>query len=117
MRVFDNRVLRRIFEPKRDEATGEWRKLHNDELNNLYSSPSIFRVIKSRSTTWRNIQHVWGKAELYTGFWWGSVRERVQLEDPDADGRIILRWIFRKWDVRAWNGTIWLRIGTGGRHL
>jgi len=46
LRVFENRVLRRIFGPKRDEVTGEWRKLHNEELNNLYSSPSIVWVIK-----------------------------------------------------------------------
>jgi len=46
--VFENRVLRRIFEPKRDEVTGEWRKLHNEELNDLYSSTNIFRVLKSR---------------------------------------------------------------------
>jgi hypothetical protein len=47
--VFENRVLRRIFGPKRDEVTGEWRKLHNKELLDLYSSPSIIRIIKSRS--------------------------------------------------------------------
>jgi hypothetical protein len=48
LRVFENRVLRRMFEPKRDEVTGEWRKLHNEELHDLYSSPSITRIIKSR---------------------------------------------------------------------
>jgi hypothetical protein len=48
LRVFENRVLRRIFGPKRDEVTGMWRKLHNQELNDLYSSPNIVRVIKSR---------------------------------------------------------------------
>jgi hypothetical protein len=47
LRVFENRVLRRIFGPKRDEVTGEWRNLHNEELNDLYSSPNIVRVIKS----------------------------------------------------------------------
>jgi len=47
--VFENRVLRKIFGPKRDEVTGEWRKLHNEELNDLYCSPNIARVIKSRS--------------------------------------------------------------------
>ena len=52
LRVFENRVLRRIFGPKRDEVTGEWRKLHNEELNDLYFSPNIFRVIKSRLMIW-----------------------------------------------------------------
>jgi len=50
-------------------------------------------------------------------FWWGNLRERGHLEDPDIDGRIILRWFFRKCDVWAWTGSIWLRIGTGGGHL
>jgi len=52
LRVFENRVLRRIFGLKRDEVTGEWRKLHNEELNNLYCSPNIIRVIKSRRMRW-----------------------------------------------------------------
>jgi len=52
LRVFENMVLRRIFGPRRDEATGEWRRLHNEELNNLYSSPNIVRVIKSRRMRW-----------------------------------------------------------------
>jgi hypothetical protein len=52
VRVFENRVLRRIFGPKRDEVTGEWRKLHNKELHYLYSSPSIIRIIKSRRMRW-----------------------------------------------------------------
>jgi hypothetical protein len=55
LRVFENRVLRRIFEPKRDEVTGGWRKLHNEELHRLYSSPSILRMIKSRS--WQGMWH------------------------------------------------------------
>jgi hypothetical protein len=50
--VFENRVLRRIFGPKRDGVTGGWRKLHNEELHNLYSSPSIIRIIKSRRMRW-----------------------------------------------------------------
>jgi hypothetical protein len=52
LRVFENKVLRRIFGPKRDEVTGGWRKLHNEEVRDLYSSPSIIRIIKSRSMRW-----------------------------------------------------------------
>jgi len=52
--------------------------------------------------------------EVYKGFWWGNVRERDHLEDPGVDGRIILRWISRNLYVEAWNGSSWLRIGTGG---
>ena len=52
LRVFENRVLRKLFGPKRDEVTGEWRKLHNEELNDLYSSPNIVGVVKSRRMRW-----------------------------------------------------------------
>jgi hypothetical protein len=52
LRVFENRLLRRIFLPKRDEVTGEWRKLHNKDLRDLYSLPSIIRIIKSRTMIW-----------------------------------------------------------------
>jgi hypothetical protein len=52
LRVFENRVLRRVFGSKRDEVTGEWRKLHNEELNELYSSPNIVRVVKTRQMRW-----------------------------------------------------------------
>jgi len=54
---------------------------------------------------------------VYTGFWWGILRERDHLEDPWLDGRIILRWIFSKWDEGMWTGSIRLRIGTGGGRL
>jgi len=55
--------------------------------------------------------------EVYTEFWWGNLREIDHLEDPGVDGRIILRLIFRKWDVGVWTQSSWLRIGTGGGHL
>jgi len=48
---------------------------------------------------------VWGRGEAYTEFWWGNLRERVHLGDPGVDGRIILRWFFRKWDVGVWSGS------------
>jgi hypothetical protein len=69
--MFENRVLRRIFGPNRDEVTGEWSKLHNEELNDLYSSPNIAQVIKFRRMRWAG--HVAcmeeGRGEVYTGFW------------------------------------------------
>ena len=58
-----------------------------------------------------------GREEAYTGFWWGNLRERDHLGDPGIDGRIILRWIFRKWDEGAWTGSSWLRTGTDSGHL
>jgi hypothetical protein len=60
LRVFGNRVLRRIFGPKRDEVTGEWRKLHNEEFRDLYSSPSIIRIIKLRRMRWAKRVYVIG---------------------------------------------------------
>jgi hypothetical protein len=67
LRVFENRVLRRIFGPKRDGVTGGWRKLHNAELHNLYSLPSIIRIIKSRSMRW--VGHVAQMREKRNVYW------------------------------------------------
>ena len=74
-----------LFGPKRDEVTWEWRKLHNEELIDLYFSPNIVQVII--------------------------------LEDPYINRIIMLQWIFKKWDVGLWTGSVWLRIGTGCGHL
>ena len=69
MSVFKNRVLRRIYEPKRDEVTVGWRKLHNEELNDLYSSPSIIRVMKSRRMRWAgNVTRMRGGERRIQGF-------------------------------------------------
>jgi hypothetical protein len=54
---------------------------------------------------------------MYTSVWWGNLREREHLGEPGVDGKIIFRWIFRKWDVGVWIGSSWLMIRTGGRHL
>ena len=103
-----------MFGAKTDEVTVEWRKLNNEELNDLYCSPSIILVIKSRIMSWAGHVARIGRGEACTGFWWGNLRERDHLGDPGLDERIILRWIFRKWDVGVWTGWSWLRIGTGG---
>jgi hypothetical protein len=66
LRVIENRVMRRIFGPKRDRVTGGWRKLHNEELHNLYSSPSIIRIIKSRRMRWEgHVARMGGKRNVY----------------------------------------------------
>ena len=81
--------------------------------------PNIVRVVKSKSRRMRWAGHVarMGKGEGCTGFWWGNLREREHWGDPDVDGRIILRCIFRMWEGVARTGWSWLRIGTGGGHL
>jgi hypothetical protein len=89
---------------KRDEVTGEWRKLHNEKLNNLYSSPNIVRVIKSKRMRWAGHVAPIRRVEVCTGFWWGNLREEDHWEDPGVDGRIILGWIFGKWEMGMWTG-------------
>jgi hypothetical protein len=116
LRLYENRVLRRIFGPKRDEVKEEWMKLHIEELNDLYCSPNTTRMIKSRRMRWAGYVARM-RVEVYTGFWRGNLRVRHHFVDPALDSRIILRWIFRKWDVGAWTGLIWLRKKTGGGHL
>jgi hypothetical protein len=76
MRVFENRVLRRIFGPKRDEVTGEWRKLHNEELHNLYSSPNIIRMMKWWRMRWTGHVARMGRRETDIGYWWESQKKR-----------------------------------------
>jgi hypothetical protein len=76
LRVFENRVLRRIFGPKRDEVAGRWRKLHNKELRDLYSSPNITKIIKSRRMRWAGHVAPMGKRQMRIGCWWESQRER-----------------------------------------
>jgi hypothetical protein len=91
LRVFENRVLRRIFGHKREEDRS-WRKLHDDEFHNLHSSPNIVRMIKSRRTRWAG--HVARREEGrgFTGFWLGGPKATDHWEDLCVRERITLRW-------------------------
>jgi hypothetical protein len=94
-----------VFGSKRDEVTGEWRKVYNEELNVLYCSRSIVRVIKSRRMGWA--EHVARIGER-KGVYWVLVRKPVgknHLGEPGIDGKVIIRWIFRKWEVGVWTGS------------
>jgi hypothetical protein len=96
LRVFENRVLRRIFGPKRDEVIEGWRKLHNEELHNLYCSPSIIRLTMSKRMGWAGHLARMGRGRMRIVFWWESQKERGHWEDLDIGERIILKWILER---------------------
>ena len=105
LKVFENTVLRRIFGPRRDEVTGEWRRLYNEELTDLYSSPNIVRVIKSIRTRWAgHVARMGEEREVYRVLL-GKPEGGDHWGDVGIDGWIILGWISRRWDVG--NGLDW----------
>jgi hypothetical protein len=86
--MLENRVLRRIFGPKRDDVTGDWRKLHNEELHNLYSSQNIIRQIKSRRMRWAgHVARMVEQRRLYMVFV-GKHKGKRPLEEQGIDGRM-----------------------------
>jgi len=96
LRVFANWVVRRIFGPRKEEVTGEWRKLHNKEVNDLYSSPNILRVIKRRIMRWVGHVALMGERRDVNRVLLRKPEGRDHLGDRGSDGRIILGWIFRQ---------------------
>jgi hypothetical protein len=111
---FENRVLRKIFGPKREED-GSWRKLHNDELHNLYSSPNIVRVIKSRRMRWAVHVARMGEGRGVYRVLVGKLEGKRPLERPrrrweDNNIKMYLRGI----EIKGRTGFSWLRIGSNG---
>jgi hypothetical protein len=94
--------MRRIFGPKKNEVTGVWRKLHNEDLHDLYSSPTIVRVIKSRKMRWAEHIPRLGEGRVVYMVLVGSPEGKRPLGDPGVDGMIVLRWIFNKLDLGIW---------------
>jgi hypothetical protein len=93
---FENRVLRRIFRSKRNVVTGGWRKIRNEELYNLYFSPSIIRMIKSRMMKWAGHVALLVERGMHIGYWWESQMKRAHWEDKSIGGWTILKWISEK---------------------
>ena len=97
LRVFENRLLRRIFGPKRDKASGEWRRLHNEELNDIYCSPNIIRVIKSGRMRWaRHVTRMEDRRGTYRDLV-GRPEGKIPLGKPRRRW-MLLKCVFKKWD-------------------
>jgi hypothetical protein len=108
--VFEKRVLRRIFGPNRDDVTGGWRKLYNEELRDLYSSQSIIRIMKARRMRWAGNVARMGEKRLLVG----------KPEGRRPLGRPRRRWVDNiRMDLVevGWGDMVWLRIGTSGELL
>jgi len=117
LRVFENGVLSKISGPKRDEVTGDRRRLRDKELHVLHSSPNIIWVIKSRRVKWTEHVACMGDRRSAYRVLVGKPEGKDHLENINVDESIILKCILKKWDGKAWTGLIWFRIGTGGEHL
>jgi hypothetical protein len=111
LRVFENRVLRRIFGPKRDEATGKCRKLHSGELHILYSSPDIIRQIKSRRMRWAGHVARMGEGRNVYRLFMAEPEGKTPLERPRRRWEVRLKMDLREIGWGVWSGFTCLRIG------
>jgi hypothetical protein len=112
--VFQNKVLRRIFGPKRDEITEEWRKLHNEELNGLHCPSNTTQVIKSRRMRWAGQVARMGKRRGVYRVSVGEPEGKMPIGRTRVDGKMILKLklVSKKCDADEWTGLIWLRTGS-----
>jgi hypothetical protein len=115
LRVYENRVLRRTFWAKKEQVTGRWRKVNNEALHNLCSSPKIIRVMKSRRMRWVGHAARMKDEKCVQNFSRKPEGKRRDIsENLGIVRRIILTWILKKEDMKMWTGVIWLRIETRG---
>jgi len=124
LRVFENRMLRRIFGPKRDEVKGEWRKLHNEELNDLYSSPNIISVIKTRRIRWVGHALCMGESRVVYGVLVGKPQGKKPLGRPrhrwEVNIKIDLQGVkceYMGWISGAWEGDRWQSLGNTVKNI
>jgi hypothetical protein len=115
--VFENRVLRRVFGAKRVEITGEWKKLHNEELNDLYCSPNVIRMTKSRRMRWAGHVARIGERRCVPRVLVGKPKGKRPLGRPRLRWGDNIKMDFQEVGLVALTGLIWLRITTGGGHL
>jgi hypothetical protein len=114
LKVFENRVLRRVFGPKRDEVMGEWRKLHNEELHSLYSSPDIIRQVKSRRMRWAGHVARMGEERKMYKVLVGKPEGKRPLGRPRRRWEDWIRMDLREIGLGVLIGFDWLRKGIGG---
>jgi hypothetical protein len=110
LKVSENGILRRIFGPKREEVAGGWRRLHNEELHNLYDSPNIIRAIIKENEIGVTCS-TYERRKMHSRFWSENLKGRDPSENLGVDGRIILEWV-GECEVDSW-----LRIGASGELL
>jgi hypothetical protein len=116
LRVSENRVLRRIFGPKKEEVTTEWRQLHNEGLKSVLVTQycSGDKIENKMGRAWSANG---GEERRMQGFWWGKPERKRSLGRPRRRWEDNIKSTFRKWVVGVWTGLIWLRIWTGCGHL
>jgi hypothetical protein len=85
LRMFENGLLKRMLRPRREKVTGEWRNLHNEGLNDPYSSPTRIGCSNQGERYGWGMQHVWGRGEFHTVLWWGNLMKRGHLEVPGIE--------------------------------
>lgn len=112
MWVFENGLLRKTFTPKRDEVTGELRRLHNEAFHECTPHQILFGLSNQEKGDGRGMLDVWETRKVYIGIRLRDVKKRGHLEDICLDWRTILRLIFKEGGEETWTGLIWLRIYT-----